>query len=324
MAKKKSKSVKTLKSFIEWAEQFNDGEYAFRGVSNVKYLIEASTYRRLKNKDGNPEKLLKINEEILEDARSQGHGGDMKDLDLLAELQHRGAATCLIDFTKNPLVALWMACREGSSGTAHGKVYAVDISSHLTFQPVTSQLSQEKGIDHFFQRDENGRYQLHQWQPNYQNDRMLAQQSIFLFGGAEIESAAECIVFKNSKKDIRTSLQKTVGITEGILFPDFDGFANQRAQNKAYVEPDPQYYLQRGLDASREGKTDEAIDYYSKGILLQPNNLLLALFYFGRASTYGTKDRHNLAIKDYSKAIKANPDFSIAYYARSIFYSNIT
>ncbi len=312
MAKKKSKSVKTLKSFIEWAEQFNDGEYVFRGVSNVKYLIEASTYRRLKNKDGNPEKLLKINEELLEDARRQGHGrrdGEpLKDLDLLAELQHRGAATCLIDFTKNPLVALWMACREGSRGNANGKVFAVDISSQLTYQPVTFQLSQEKDIDHFFQRDENGRYQLYQWQPKYQNSRMFAQQSIFLFG-AEIESAAECIVFKNNKKDIRNFLKKLAGITEEILFPDFDGFASQRAQNEPYIEPDPQYYLQRGLDAYRESKIDESIDYFTQGISLQLQDKdLLVHLYINRAFAYETKGRHDLAIKDYDEIIRVDPD----------------
>ncbi len=334
MTKKESKNVRTLKSFIAWVEQFNDGEYVFRGVSNVKYPIEASTYRRLKDKDGNfrkqeydtPEKLLKINEEMLEDARRQGHGrrdGEpLKDLDLLAELQHRGAATCLIDFTKNPLVALWMACREGARGNANGKVYAVDISSQLTFQPVTSQLSQEKDIDHFFQRDENGEYRLYQWQPNYQKTRMLAQQSIFLFGGTKIEPAAECIVFKNSKQTIRNSLEKSVGITEGILFPDFDGFANQRTQNKAYIEPDPQYYFQRGLDASRERKIDEAIDYYSKGISLKPNNHVLAFFYMGRASVYEFDGKTDQAIEDYSKAVELNPDFDIAYYARGELYHN--
>ena len=325
MANKESKSVRTLKSYIAWAEQFNDGEYVFRGVSNVKYLIEASTYRRLKDKDGNfnkqedgtPEKLLKINVEILEDARRQGHGGDMKDLDLLAELQHRGAATCLIDFTKNPLVALWMACREGSRGGANGKIYAVDISSQFTFQPVTFQLSQEKDIDYFFQRDENGRYQLYQWQPKYQNSRMLAQQSIFLFGGAEIESAAECLIFKNSKQDVRNSLKKLAGITEEILFPDFDGFASQRAQNETYIEPDPQYYLQRGLDAYRESKVDEAIDYFTQGISLQSQDKdLLIRLYISRAFACETKGEHDLAMRDYNELIRIAPDYGGTYLNR--------
>ena len=330
MAKKESKRVKTLKSFMEWAEQFNDGEYVFRGVSNEKYIIEASTYRRLKDKDGNfkkqgdgtPEKLLKINEEMIEDAHRQGHGTDMKDLELLAELQHRGAATCLIDFTQNPLVALWMACREGSGGAANGKVFAVDISSQVTFEPVTSELSQEKNIDYFFTPIEDKGYQLYQWQPNYQKNRMLAQQSIFLFGGGRIEPAAECVILKNGKQNIRNSLEKSAGITEGNLFPDFDGFASQRAQNKAYIEPDARYYLLRGFDAYREGKVEEAIGYYTQGISLKPDKQLLALLHLSRASVYYARGEEDSAIKDCSTATELNPDLAEAYYIRGILYRN--
>ena len=37
----------TLSEFIEWAAQFSDGQYLFRGVSTESYKIEASAYRRL-------------------------------------------------------------------------------------------------------------------------------------------------------------------------------------------------------------------------------------------------------------------------------------
>ena len=52
---------------------------------------------------------------ILEEARQQwglGHppSGELCDLELLADLQHHGVATCLIDFTQTPLTALWFAC----------------------------------------------------------------------------------------------------------------------------------------------------------------------------------------------------------------------
>ena len=329
MPRKASRRVKTLKSFMEWAEQFNDGEYVFRGVSNEEYIIEASTYRRLRGKDGNfkkeedgtPEKLLKINEEMVEDARRQGHGRDMKDLELLAELQHRGAATCLIDFTKNPLVALWMACREGSGGATNGKIFAVDVSSQVTFEPVTTKLSQEKNIDYFFRHERDEGYQLYQWQPDYQKNRMLAQQSIFLFGGGRIEPAAECIVLKNSKQGLWNSLEKSAGVTEGNLFPDFDGFASQRAQNKPYIEPDAQYYLNRGRSAAQEGKTSEALDYYSKGILLNPNDVLLSLLCLFRSYVYDTIGEYDLGIKDCSKAIEVSPGFILVYHNRGIFYN---
>ena len=134
-AEKASSRVKTLNSFIKWAAQFNDGQYLFRGVSNKDYEIEASAYRRLpEGAIKNPARLLRINQDLIEKARLLGHdqknGQRLSDLELLAELQHFGAATCLIDFTRNALVALWMACQQSTTKDANGKVFAVH-SSHL-------------------------------------------------------------------------------------------------------------------------------------------------------------------------------------------------
>ena len=61
MAKAVPSRVSTLSGFLKWAEQFNDGQYLFRGVPNKKYKIEASASRRLPEFDrNNPVKLLKI------------------------------------------------------------------------------------------------------------------------------------------------------------------------------------------------------------------------------------------------------------------------
>ena len=116
MAEKVSKRVKTLSGFMKWIEQFSDGQYLFRGVSNHDYKLEASAYRRLPKKEmNNPNKLLKINRELIDKARLLGHdqkdGHYLSDLELLAELQHFGAATCLIDFTRSAQIALWFACQ---------------------------------------------------------------------------------------------------------------------------------------------------------------------------------------------------------------------
>lgn len=278
--------IKTLSDFVKWAEQFRYKNYVFRGVSNATYKIEASAARGLKEKEGRKKtaKHLKIIQEMVEDARVQGHGEEdgksLSDLDLLAELQHREARTCLIDFSRNPLVALWMACRKSSSGEADGKVSVVDISNQLTFQSVDFDSSQEQKVGDFFEWDDQKGYQLYHWQPKYQSNRMLAQQSIFLFGGAEIEPATECIILENSKQNIRTSLENAAGITEMTLFPDFEGFTRYYTQYKERVESDPQDYLTRSLDAFSEKNMDAAIDYCTQGILLRPqdNNLLVRLY----------------------------------------------
>ena len=108
MTEKESRIVNTLNEFLKWAAQFNDGQYLFRGVKNEAYEIEAAACRRLLTPytpyRRNPNRLLRINERLIEDARSRGHdqkdGRTLSDLELLAELQHFGAATCLIDFTR--------------------------------------------------------------------------------------------------------------------------------------------------------------------------------------------------------------------------------
>ena len=328
VVKNGSECFETLEQFIEWTQQFIYGEYVFRGVSNEKYKVEASTYRRLKDKDGkfynkeddNPEKILEINKKMLEDARRQGHGTrdklPLKDLDLLAELQHLGAATCLIDFTYNPLVALWIACRKSSSEEVNGKVYVVGLNSqNTTFKEVTVKKAQEKNIDYFFQLDGNKEYKFYQWQPNYQNNRMRAQQSIFLFSGAPIEFIADCIISRDSKQEIRDALEQSAGMTEGSLFPDFEGFASQRAHNERHVELDAQYCFNKGLKAEEKGNWELAIAYYTKGIPSNPDQNLLFRLYHNRASCNVNIRKFKDAIRNYNEIIKLNPDSAFSHYS---------
>ena len=276
MAEKESHRVKTLSSFIKWAAQFDDGQYLFRGVSKDSYRIEASAYRRLPEAQrNNPARLLRINQDLIEKARLLGHdqknGQRLSDLELLAELQHFGAATCLIDFTRNALVALWMACQQSTAGEANGKVFAVRSDESDRLETITPKLVTDRDIDYFFREDEQRGYPLYQWQPKYQNNRIIAQQSVFIFGGAQVEIEAECVILKSSKGDMLTFLEKVSGITEGSIYPDFDGFARLHAHNKPYTESNPQDSLQRGIEAHQRGDLDDAIGHYDEVIsLLNP------------------------------------------------------
>ena len=155
MLVKESPCIETLNAFLEWAERFNDEQYLFRGVTNACHEIQASAYRCLPCPDeDNPSKLLKLNEELIEKARSRGHdqrdGRRLSNLELLAELQHFGAATCLIDFTRSALVALWFACQQSCKVEANGKVFAVRCNDTERFKTVEAKLL-ENEIGSFFQ-----------------------------------------------------------------------------------------------------------------------------------------------------------------------------
>ena len=190
MNKKEPIQISSLGEFIGWVKQLDFKNCLFRGVPNAKYRIQASAYRRPKEEDRSLEKFLQINKHLIADARLRGHGErdgrELGDLEILAQLQHFGAATCLIDFTHNAQVALYFACQRDpkweknprdSENPPDGKVYAVR-NDPLSFKKVTPDLLKEN-IDYFFPRFQPyGRdRQLYHWKPGYQNNRIVAQQS---------------------------------------------------------------------------------------------------------------------------------------------------
>ncbi len=317
--------VETLGKFIEWAAQFSDGQYLFRGVSTESYKIEASTYRRLSETDrNNPSKLLKINKDLIEKARGLGHdqrdGQQLSDLELLSELQHFGAATCLIDFSRSALVALWFACQQGSQREANGKVFVVRHDDMVRLKTVNPELLKED-IDYFIKPDENGRYPLYQWQPKLQNNRIIAQKSVFVFSGAQIEEGAVCVIEKNSKQDILIALDKISGITEANIYPDFDGFARLHAHDEPYIEPDAQDYLRRGIEADQNDNPDDAIAYYTEVIRLDPPDpSTVSVAHYNRGVAYSEKGEVERAIEDYDQTIRLNPNSAGAYNNRGYAY----
>ena len=324
MDEKKIRRVNALVEFIEWAEQFDDGRYLYRGVSNDRYKIEASAYRRLKT-NKTPARLLKVNQELIEKAKSRGHDQvnrqQLCDLELLAELQHFGAATCLIDFSRNALVALWFACQQSSKKTArNGKVFAVRSDDPARFKTVTPNLIRED-IGHFFKVDEPSKYPLYQWEPKFQNNRIITQHSVFVFGGAQIEAEAECLIVLGRKQAILESLERFSDITEASMYPDFDGFARLHAHDKPFIEPDARGYLQRGIEAHKKGDLDDSIAYYNEVIRLNPTKTsILADAYYNRGVAHEQKDDYERAINDFTEAINLNPDSEKNYNGRGKVY----
>ena len=345
-----------INDFLKWANDLGIGEFVYRGVSNEDYIkdkqIEASTCRRLKKREPydwvseaekaqflsneqveRPEQLLKINEEMIKDARAQGHdykdGKYLFDLDLLAELQHYGAATCLIDFTYDAMVALWFACQPSSERYrcvkhaenaesevtcqlisekyANGKVVAVGL--HRSHKVADTEA--EKNIGCFFRQNVKNRSELYHWQPKYQNNRIIAQRSIFMFGSFTFKADAEYIIPAEDKSRILFSLERIFGKTEASLYPDFDGFATQRAHDKEYTSTNVSGYIEHADKALQSDNFDEAIRLCTEGISLQPDNIDVGFLLIRRAEAHSNKGEQDNnkgeqddAIEDCNKVIK--------------------
>lgn len=57
---------------------------------------------------------------------------ELSDLEILAEIQHLGGATCLTDFTTNFLIALWFATSPKED--ADGKLVWLDLGQPTNFR----------------------------------------------------------------------------------------------------------------------------------------------------------------------------------------------
>jgi hypothetical protein len=184
---------------------------------------------------------------LVERARAAGLGGDLGELELLARLQHHGAATRLLDCSRNAFVALWFACRwePAKDGVLIGFELG-DNAVHLN----TVMLG--KGIDELLALAAG---RLLWWQPRSLSPRIPAQQAVFVFGqvvsepwgsirlGAgqvslggtgAVPGAALIYVSAQLKAAMNGIWGPLLGFSQESLFLDFDGFALAHSIGKPF------------------------------------------------------------------------------------------
>ena len=333
-----TRKIKTLNEFMEWVESINpdlESEiYLFRGLSNEEYQIEASAWRRLPStyNRSSLDEFLEINKILIKEARLQGHdyknGRKLTDFEILAELQHLGAATCLIDFTYSAQIALWFACQPNfrkppnCSDPSDGKVGAV-LNNPNTIEEITPKMLEERDFDSFFYVPSRNlwRPQRCQWQPRHLNNRIASQDSVFLLGGNQVYPDEECIIEASCKEVILKSLENLSHTTEKRLFPDLEGFARQHAHDKSFPVPD---YMTLGHQAYQIQEYEEAILNYSKAIRWKPDD---ANVFFWRGHAKVSIRQYKETIDDFNEVIRIGGDvvsvYQIRGYAKSClgFYS---
>ena len=296
----------------------------YRGVPDSTYGTESAMLRRIKNEND-----FKIaNALLIERARIKGYNIQdsykMSDLETMAELQHYGAATCLIDFTWNPLVALWFACQSKKNKVVDlnadalpkcladktetdGKIVAMDADDEKIINIESNDVFNGKIqhlLDEVKEQPHSGKI-IRIWEPKHQNNRIVAQQSVFVFGPAKIEEREmrKYIVDVASKQDILEEL-RTYGISADSMFGDFDGFAR-------ILNAHDQLYLDFARDCYRTGnknlhdkKYDSAIEFYNMAISHKPP---YEKAYFACGMAYFHKKEWKEAINNYDMAIVYDP-----------------
>lgn len=173
---------------------------------------------------------------------------DYTDLEVLADLQHYGAATCLVDFSKNFLTSLWFACREPSAKFAkqhddyqghYGVVYCYDTADDIiktntlsiinhqnAHKSISNLLSQTKKITSFCSDSD---YIFYKWEPSNLNVRVARQDSVFIFGLSKFKIKDHRIltiaIHDDAKPYILVALKHIFNISANTIFNDRQGFA---------------------------------------------------------------------------------------------------
>lgn len=289
----------------------------YRGQADGAWLLQSGAIRRLCATYGvdlldDIEELTYLHNEYHSDrllgplsrmAVSSSEGLPTTDIQRLTMLQHLGAATGLLDFTEDPLVALWFACRERLE--ADGKVFLIDISN-----PSFRDLNRGTKHDDSSSLFAPGHYCASFWHPELDSIsslRVIAQRSVFLLGTPLIPAGTwnEVVIPNHAKSDITAYLEQ-LGKSHSALFRDVYGHA---ASNGASEVISPRLRprtaaadeKRAGDVAFIDGRYEDAISHYTAYLHGYRN---VAEPYLLRANAYAARQLYGEALEDYDEGLK--------------------
>ena len=288
------------------------GIYAYRGQSDSQWPLRSAATRRLFQEHGNdalsdpdyPAVYINYHRDtLIEPARVRGFGSEsgrrLSDLEVLAKLQHFGAATGLLDFTWNPLVALWFACEDA---TRDGKLFAVNTNDPILVSRISTDDTAQTATAVF--SGDASSFRLSYWEPTLSGDastRILRQRSVFIVDRPllpfDTDVMNEVIVAQHDKVTLRQELA-SLDLHEESLFQDVYGFAQASVRGPVPTLTSGAYH-RRGNRHYQRGEYDEAIAAYGQALQLDP---AVGLTYLLRANARSASGRHHEAIEDCDRA----------------------
>ena len=292
----------------------------YRGQAYDDWRLESAAARRIRDAIGGNSKkageipndsLVDYHNDLLVDARQKGFGirdgRELNDLEMLTDLQHLGAATCLLDFTESPLVALYIACIDIPK--KNGKLF---ILRNANLNTVSENDPIEKTI-------ESG--DLLQWRPPMHGEaerRIIRQSGVFIINLKPDEKNLLPIdVLSGEKEKILEELNAKYQISADTLFIDLAGFAMNQSSKKPLSKAYAFFYC--GNAKMEKEDWDGAIADYDEAIRLKPD---FAKAYSGRGVVKFKKQDFDAAINDYTEAIRLKPTYAEAYFSRGIIKFN--
>ncbi|PKL84507.1 MAG: hypothetical protein CVV22_12635 [Ignavibacteriae bacterium HGW-Ignavibacteriae-1] len=257
-------STKRFKSWGQYVSFINNltESWCFRGQSNSDWDLKTSLERTdFYKRTENIEKLFLM--DFQRGAKNYLSEKEMPDnlLEWLALMQHHGAPTRLLDFTKSPYIAAYFAFENAYYNDNPVAIWCINYRFLTNFVERTLNLKHDDEFenarfrfsDEFFEKTRrkftesdyeklfysNDQSLIIPIEPFKMNKRYALQQSIFISLGNSYETFMEQLDFVNEdlkkiaikiylpssiKNEVLRELQK-MNIYRASIFPDLDGYA---------------------------------------------------------------------------------------------------
>jgi hypothetical protein len=236
----------------------SEARYVWRGQPDLAWGLNPGLVRRLQDRKRfrSPitETLLRGHEQqLLESALARGYGRQSGHIELLAVLQHHGAATRLLDVSSDPMVAMWFAVEDEGRLGSDGVLFAINVSRARIIGGTESRTWNEI-------LDDLDTESIAYYEPPGADERIKVQRGRFVFSrltGNEPEELSLPISLENwtaEKRDrffagardagrpvppsilairipgkikqrLLSLLENSYGYTSETMYPDLSGFA---------------------------------------------------------------------------------------------------
>ncbi|MDE0315867.1 MAG: tetratricopeptide repeat protein [Candidatus Poribacteria bacterium] len=308
---------RVLGKIQEIVEKSTDGDYIYRGepeeykehpyhgkVSSSLYRSSLTDsvmeegieeYRKvIESQIGNMEKgILESAKEYLYEAGSE----TISDFEILAQLQHYGCKTNLIDFTTDYLIALFFAC---------------DRSYHKDGRVI-------------LQKRESEDYKVEN--PSEAIKRVESQKSVLIRSSKGfINPDVVVVIPKELKLPVLNYLEKYHDISTKKIYKDIHGFIKWLG---GYFDPMLEYgkgvscQNRAGLENNMQEKLkwyEKAYEHFTEALKLKSD---FTEVYIHRGAVFRDVDQFDPALKDFNVAIEVAPEFPSAYNERGRCYAKI-
>ena len=291
-------------------------KFVFRGQADRSWKLHSAATRRLIRYFNDDESvaqeyyfsdmhLVYHRSVLLDPARKYGfgvdHGHKISDLQLLAKLQRFGAATGLLDFSRDPLVALWHAC-EGND--CDGKVFVLDLDNGTDFRRISSEEAVQSAEEIFCVSSKKSK-RLY-FETLVQEDKKAGEfqkDCVSVLGLPLIpaDTVSSIVIKATDKPQIRKELEELFDFVRPALFADVQRFS---AVNGAILPlpqiENPEFYRLRGNQCYLQGDYLGAVSHYDQSIEFAPD---VGHLYFLRGNAKAEAGEFGGACEDYDVAI---------------------